>query len=415
MTLAATQPPRPPERPPDVVAAEPRLRSHPIRQLRRRAPVVTAISVVVALALLLPLVYLLIAARQTGWATIQHLLFRPLSAELLRNTVELSILVVTFAAVIATFAAWCVERTKLPGRQVWTVLLVLPVAIPDFVVGYAWHSLVPGLVGLPGATLVMTFTVYPLIYLPVIAALRRADPALEETARSLGYGRMRTFTRAVLPQIRPALLGGCLVVTLVLLAEFGAFEIMNFRTFTTVIFSEFQVDAPAAYALSLVLVVLGLLVLVAEAAATGGGRISRSGPQAARPPLRYRLGRATVPVLAALVALVVVALGVPLGTLAYWLSHQQHSTLPASATLAEAAATTAKYAAVAALIATAAALPVALVAIWHRNRVSILSSGAPISSSPCRASSSRSRWFRSRSVMPPRFTRPGSCWSSPTA
>ena len=57
----------------------------------------------------------------------------------------------------------------------------------------------------------------------------------------------------MLPQIRPALLGGCLLVTLALLAEFGAFEILRFQTFTTTIFTEFTLgfNAPAASALSL--------------------------------------------------------------------------------------------------------------------------------------------------------------------
>ena len=84
----------------------------------------------------------------------------------------------------------------------------------------------------------MTLDLYPLVYLPVAAALRRTDPALEETARTLGLGSWTAFRRVVLPQIRPALLGGSLVVMLALLAEFGAFEILDFRTFTTEIFTE---------------------------------------------------------------------------------------------------------------------------------------------------------------------------------
>ena len=68
----------------------------------------------------------------------------------------------------------------------WAVLVVIPLAIPDFVVGYAWVSAVPELHGLWGAALVMTLALYPLVYLPVAAALRRTDPALEEVARSLG-------------------------------------------------------------------------------------------------------------------------------------------------------------------------------------------------------------------------------------
>ena len=77
----------------------------------------------------------------------------------------------------------------MPARRLWTVLLVLPVAIPDFVAGYAWHSIVPTLDGLAGATLVMTLGTYPLVYLPVAAALRRADPRHRGDCPSLGVGR----------------------------------------------------------------------------------------------------------------------------------------------------------------------------------------------------------------------------------
>ncbi len=66
--------------------------------------------------------------------------------------------------------------------------------------------------GYAGALLVVTLSYYPLVYLPVVAALRGLDPALEEAAYSLGHGRWRTFVRVVLPQLRPALLGGCLLV-----------------------------------------------------------------------------------------------------------------------------------------------------------------------------------------------------------
>ena len=89
----------------------------------------------------------------------------------------------------------------------------------------------------------MTLGSYPLVYLPVAAALRTADPGLEDVARGLGLGRMRTFARVTLHQIRPALFGGSLLVALILLAEFGTFEILRFQTFTTQIYTEFQIGS----------------------------------------------------------------------------------------------------------------------------------------------------------------------------
>ena len=163
-----------------------------LRTCRARPGWVVYVSVVIALGLLSPLVLVGLDARQAGWAEIHRVLFRARSQRLLVNTVELSVVVVTAAAVIGTAAAWCTERCALPMRRFWTVLLVLPIAVPDFVAGYAWHSIRPTFTGLWAAALVMTLSTYPLIYLPVAAALRRADPGVDEVARSLGLWRAAT-------------------------------------------------------------------------------------------------------------------------------------------------------------------------------------------------------------------------------
>jgi iron(III) transport system permease protein len=124
----------------------------------------------------------------------------------------------------------------------------------------------------------MTFAVYPLVYLPVAASLRMADPSQEEVARSLGSGRVRTFVRITLGQAKGAILGGCLLVALVMLAEYGAFEILGYQTFTTEIFTEFNgYSIAASCALSLVLVALSLLVVAGEGALRGGDRSAGPG------------------------------------------------------------------------------------------------------------------------------------------
>ena len=120
-----------------------------------------------------------------------NLIFRSLTATLLWNTVRLTVVVTVLCAVIGTAAAWFVERTDLPGRRVWAVLVVVPLAIPDFVVSFGWASLSTWVQGFRGAVLVMTLAVYPLVYLPVAASFRGADPGQEEVARSLGAGRLQ--------------------------------------------------------------------------------------------------------------------------------------------------------------------------------------------------------------------------------
>src|SRR5580693_4865874 len=244
------------------------------RRRTRRPRALIASAMLIAAVLALPLIFLLIEASASGAAADARLIFRPLTAELLWNTVRLTVVVTALCAVIGTAAAWCVERTNVPGRRVWAVLLVVPLAIPDFVVSFGWASLWSWIHGFRGAVIVMTLAVYPLVYLPVAASLRGTDPGQEEVARSLGSGRLRTFARITLGQARGAILGGCLLVAMVMLAEYGAFEIVGFQTFTTEIYQDLQLptEVPTACALSLVLVAISLVVLAGEGWLRGGGR-----------------------------------------------------------------------------------------------------------------------------------------------
>jgi iron(III) transport system permease protein len=335
----------------------------------RRPWTLLALSLSVTVVLLAPLAFLLIEARNAGASTIASLIFRSLTATLLWNTVRLTIVVTALCAVIGTAAAWLIERTDLPGRRVWAVLVVVPLAIPDFVVSFGWASLSTWVQGFRGAVLVMTLAIYPLVYLPVAASFRGADPGQEEVARSLGAGRLATFWRVTLGQARVAILGGCLLVALVLLAEYGAFEILGYQTFTTEIFTEFNVsfNVPTACALSLVLVLVSLIVLSGERLARGRGRVSRSGPLAQRVAERRRLGAWTPVVLACLALLVGLALGVPVGAAVYWIVESGRGYLT-GVSLLDATWHTALYAAAAATLASAMALPVALLAIRHRAR-----------------------------------------------
>jgi iron(III) transport system permease protein len=351
-------------------ARSPRERRPPQGARRRHPPRLLVLGAVVAsVAVVLPLVFLVVEAVQVGWHSLEPLLFRSLTASLLWNTVSLTVAVTVCCVVVGTLGAWFVERTDIPGRRVWAVLLVIPLGIPDFVVSFGWRAIFPAFGGFWAAVLVMTMAVYPLVYLPVAASLRSADPAQEEVARSLGLGRLRTFWRVSVGQARLAILGGAVLVGLVVLAEFGAFEILGFRTLTTEIYTEFTVgfNDPAACAFSLVLVLLGGLLLLGESAVRGGGRSARLGGGAARRLRPLRLGRARPAALGGIGLLVAVALGVPVGSVVYLMVQGGSSTMP-PASLLGAAGHTFFYSACAGLVATAAALPIALLSVRFARR-----------------------------------------------
>ena len=115
---------------------------------------------------LLPLAYVGLKAWQAGWAEAVHLLWRPYVFGLLRNTLALMVGVTLACGVIGLSLAWLLERSNLPGRRLWGVILCLPFAVPAFVSSFTWVSLSANFEGLGGAILVMTLSKYPLVFLP---------------------------------------------------------------------------------------------------------------------------------------------------------------------------------------------------------------------------------------------------------
>jgi iron(III) transport system permease protein len=293
------------------------------RRARRRAPLWLALAAIfVALLALVPLAFIIWIAVQTGWETVSALVFRPRVGELLVNTVLLVALSVPITIVLSVALAWLTERSDLPGARLWAWLCVAPLAIPAFVHSYAWITMVPGLHGLWAGVLVSVIAYFPFLYLPVSAALRRLDPALEDAAAALGLGPRRVFWRVVLPQLRLAICGGSLLVGLHLLAEYGLYVFIRFDTFTTAIVDQFQstFNGPAANMLAGVLVSCCFVLLGLEVLVRGEERYARVGSGAARYQQRASLGRATIPSLLLLVVTTLLALGVPFVTIGGWLA-----------------------------------------------------------------------------------------------
>jgi iron(III) transport system permease protein len=300
------------------------LRPRPARHEWRGRPALrsmTGAAILVSLLALLPLAFTSWAAIRTGWGTAAALIFRARVGELLVNTTLLIALAVPISTVLAIVLAWLTERSDLPGARLWAWLVVAPLAIPAFVHSYAWVSIIPGLHGLFAGVMISTLAYFPFLYLPIAAALNRLDPALEDSAAALGLSPLRVFIRVVVPQLRLAICGGALLIALHLLAEYGLYGLIRFDTFTTAIMDQFlsTFNGPAAYMLANVLILCCLALLATEAAARGDERYARIGPGAARMPRRAKLGRAAPFCLLLMAAVTLLAVGVPLITLARWL------------------------------------------------------------------------------------------------
>ena len=294
-------------------------------------------AALVGLAMLLPVAYLFI--RTAGaWDRVAPLLVRPSTWAIAGRSLGLVAAVTATGVALAVPLAWLVARTDLPGRRLWSVVTVLPLAIPSYVGSFLYvvalgpHGLLqrllaplgvqrlPDLHGFWGAYLVMTLFTYPYILLPVRAALARLDPSLEEASYSLGRGRWATFRAVVLPQLRPAILSGARLVALYTLAEFGAVATLRYETFTWAVYVQYQsaFDRAAAGGLALVLVAVALGILGLDALLRERWRYHRDTPGTPRPPAPVPLGPWRWPALAVCAAVVLLALGVPGTVLVYW-------------------------------------------------------------------------------------------------
>jgi len=293
-----------------------------VTRLRQRSPgAIIAAAAGVSLLGLVPLGYVAVTAILTGAPTLAALIFRARVGELLANTAGLVLITVPLCALVGVAAAWLVERTRLAGSRAFAILLVVPLAIPAFVNSYGWVSAVPSLNGLWSGVLVAGLSYFPLVYLPTVVALRRLDPAVEESARSLGVAPLGVFLRVVLPQLRLPILGGSLIIGLHLLSEYGAFALIRFDTFTTAIVEQFRstFNGPAANALAGVLVLCCLFLLVGESGARGGARYARIGAGSARLAERSRLGAWALAAYLFLGLLVLLSVAVPVASVGRWL------------------------------------------------------------------------------------------------
>ena len=290
---------------------------------RRRPPAVLLAPACLAAAVaLLPLIYLAVRSSQRGIGTVVDVLVRGRTAELVGRSLLLACTVTVLCLVIGVSLAGLMARTRLPGRPVWAVLVALPLAVPSYVASFTWLSLFPRFGGFLGATLVLTMVSYPYVYLPVVAALSRVDPASEEVARSLGRGPLRTFVTVTARQVRPAAAGGALLVALYVLSDFGAVAMLRYDVFTRVIYTSYRssFDPTPAAILSCVLVAITVLILWAEVRTRGGRAYARLGAGAAREHRRTPLRAWTAPALAWCALVVGLAVGTPLAALGYWLT-----------------------------------------------------------------------------------------------
>lgn len=339
--------------------------------------------IAVAVGVLVPVVYLLLRAFEAEPAVLYRLVVRGRTLRLFLNTLLLTGGVLALTTALSLPLAWLTTRTDVPGRRFFSVLGVLPLAVPGYVMAYALMAatgqsgmlaalagpVMPRLSGYTGALLALSLATFPYLFLNLRSALQGLDPVLEEQAQALGMPRHKVFLRVVLPQLRPAFLAGALLIALHVLGDFGVVSLMRFETLSYALYVQYAASFDRIYAACLALMLLCLTAgaLLAEARLLHGLLYHSAGSGgAARPARRMRLGRwgrwlaSTLPLLVGLAAV-----GLPLTVTVFWL--MEGSSLAVAAVsagdLLSALGDSASAAVPAALLAGALALPLAYLSV----------------------------------------------------
>ncbi|WP_454926813.1 ABC transporter permease, partial [Actinomyces oris] len=245
--------------------------------------IVTAITLVLVVLIVLPLVTILSQAfSANGSEVLTSLLRSTTNRTTVINTVVLGLVVGTVGTLIGFFFAYVQARVDIPGKRLLHLICLIPIVSPPFAVATASITLFGrnGIVstqllgqqwniyGLPGLTLVLSLSFFPVAYMNMLGMLRNLDPAMEEAAASLGASPWTVFRTVTLPMLIPGFASSFLLLFVEAIADLanplvigGDFTVLASRAYIAVN-GEYNTAAGSAY--SLVLLVPALLVFVLQ-------------------------------------------------------------------------------------------------------------------------------------------------------
>ncbi len=258
-------------------------------------------ALTLALVVLAPIVSLLSNVFQTSNGTLDHLV-QTILQDVVWNTIGLLVIVGTGTAIIGTVCAWLVTMHTFPGSRQLQWLLLLPLAMPGFIVGYAYTDMLsfagplqnglrstfgwsksdywfPDIHTLPGVATMMTLVLYPYVYYLARTAFLEQSVTSLDVARSLGHGAVSRFFRVAVPLARPAIAAGVALAMMEALADFGTVQYFGVHTLTTAVYRTwFGMGDPVAAGqlASAALIVVAVMVL-AERSARSKCRHHRAG------------------------------------------------------------------------------------------------------------------------------------------
>jgi iron(III) transport system permease protein len=301
-----------------------------------------SVAILIAVVVALPVAFVVLSVFIGAGDTWEHLAATALPRYVL-NTVLLLALVTCGVVSIGVVSAWLVTAYRFPGRGVLEWALLLPLAMPAYVMAYAYtdwlqftgevqtalRSLTgwqareywfPEVRSLPGAAVMLSFALYPYVYLVARTAFLDLSRSAIEAGRLAGYGPFGAFARVAVPLARPAIVAGSALALMETLADFGTVSYFGVEVFTTGIFKAWLSMGDSIAAAQLSACLLGFVVLLLALERVNRGRAAYHGPAPRRAPPHPLRGAASVLALIACAAPVIFGFALPallLGRLAW--------------------------------------------------------------------------------------------------
>ena len=277
-----------------------------------RPNALSTFAVTIAALLAVPVAVVVLNVFVPSQGTWAHLASTVLP-DYIRNSLGLLFGVAYGVVTIGVTAAWLTTMCQFPGRRLLEWALLLPMAVPAYVMAYAYTDLLqfsgpvqtllreamgwgareywfPDVRSLLGAVAMLSFVLYPYVYLLARAAFLEQSESMLEVARASGYGAWRTFAHVALPLARPGIAAGTALALMETLADFGTVSYFGVQTFTTGIYRAWfsLADHVAAAQLSATLLGFVFVVLLVERFSRGRAGFHSTAPRK-RQSYPYRL------------------------------------------------------------------------------------------------------------------------------
>ena len=253
------------------------------------------------------------------------------------NTIILALTVTIASVCISVPLAIITIRTNLPMKKMFRVLLCIPLVFPSYIYGFLFIILfgpkgalydmlaplgiehIPEIYGFVGAFLCLTLLSYPYVFISASSSVVKLDYTYEEVSLSLGKTFWYTYVKVIIPLLKPSIIVGAVLVTLYVVSDFGAVSLLQYKSFSYVIYHQYEtIQRSAAASTSSILILIGLLAIWFYRPDSANTKLYRSSATVSRNSRLIDLGKFKWIIALIISILIFLSVILPISVLMYW-------------------------------------------------------------------------------------------------